>query len=50
MVGGDFFQEVPEGGDLYVLKSILHDWDDEHAIRILTSCRRAAQPEGADCS
>lgn len=46
VVGGDFFQEVPGGGDLYVLKSILHDWDDEHAIRILTSCRRAA-PRGS---
>ncbi|MGH3866950.1 MAG: methyltransferase [Pseudonocardiaceae bacterium] len=35
LVGGDFFTEVPPGGDLYVLKSVLHDWDDAHALRIL---------------
>ncbi|WP_181774494.1 methyltransferase [Amycolatopsis pittospori] len=28
-IGGDFFGEVPGGGDLYVLRQILHDWDDE---------------------
>jgi len=44
VVGGDFFQQVPGGGDLYVLKSILHDWDDEHATRILATCRQAAAP------
>ena len=35
MIAGDFFQSVPAGGDLYLLKFILHDWDDEHAIKIL---------------
>ncbi len=44
LVGGDFFTEVPPGGDLYVLKSVLHDWDDAHALRILVNCHRAAQP------
>jgi SAM-dependent methyltransferase len=44
LVGGDFFTEVPSGGDLYVLKSVLHDWDDDHALRILANCHRAAQP------
>jgi hypothetical protein len=41
LVGGDFFAAVPEGGDAYLLKWILHDWDDERSIRILRSCRRA---------
>ena len=43
---GDFFQSVPAGGDLYLLKFILHDWDDEHAIKILTNVRRAIDPKG----
>jgi hypothetical protein len=46
VVGGSFFESVPEGGDLYTLKRILHDWSDEDAIRILTNIRRAIQPEG----
>ncbi|HWC11223.1 MAG TPA: methyltransferase, partial [Acidimicrobiales bacterium] len=44
VVGGDFLQEVPAGGDLYVLKHIVHDWNDDHAARILANCRRAAGP------
>ena len=44
LVGGDFFTEVPLGGDLYVLKSVLHDWNDTDAVRILANCHRAAQP------
>jgi hypothetical protein len=43
-VGGNFFVAVPEGGDAYVLKNILHDWDDTAAVGILTSCRRAMRP------
>lgn len=45
-VAGDFFESVPAGADAYVLKYILHDWDDERAIRILENCRRAMPPEG----
>ena len=41
-VAGDFFERVPEG-DVYVLSTILHDWDDEHATRILQTIRAAAQ-------
>lgn len=44
LVGGDFLQEVPPDGDLYVLKGIMHDWDDEPAGRILANCHRAAAP------
>jgi hypothetical protein len=44
-VGGDFFDSVPEA-DLYLLKYILHDWDDAACIRILKNCRRALRPNG----
>jgi hypothetical protein len=40
-VTGDFFKKVPEGGDLYLMKSILHDWNDEDALRILARVREA---------
>jgi hypothetical protein len=39
--GGDFFASVPAGGDVYLLKAILHDWDDEQSARILANCRDA---------
>jgi SAM-dependent methyltransferase len=45
-VGGDFFVSVPEGRDGYLLKWILHDWDDDACIRIMRSCRRAMKPDG----
>lgn len=38
---GDFFVSVPEGGDGYLLKDILHDWSDERALTILANCSRA---------
>jgi hypothetical protein len=38
---GDFFVEVPADADTYLLKSVLHDWDDEPALTILRNCRRA---------
>lgn len=41
IAGGSFFESVPEGGDAYVLKSVLHDWYDPEALRILTTVRRA---------
>lgn len=41
VVGGDFFERVPEGGDIYLLSSVLHDWDDERSLLILRNCRRA---------
>jgi SAM-dependent methyltransferase len=45
VVGGDFFEAVP-AGDLYLLKFILHDWDDESCVKILRSCRKAMEPGG----
>jgi precorrin-6B methylase 2 len=41
LVEGDFFASVPAGGDVYVLKSVLHDWDDERCVAILRTCRAA---------
>jgi O-methyltransferase domain len=39
VVAGDFFQAVLQGDDAYMLKSIIHDWDDEHSVALLTNCR-----------
>lgn len=39
MVPGDFFEAVPGGGDLYLLKSVLHNWDDARSRTILRNCR-----------
>lgn len=44
VAGGDFFEEVPSGGDAYVLKYILHNWDDARVSAILRTCRRAMGP------
>lgn len=44
--GGDFFKAVPKGADVYVLRNIVHDWGDEHALRILKTCRDACPPSG----
>ena len=60
-IAGDFFQSVPAGGDVYIMKWIIHDWDDEKATRILKNIRSqilqtgrviivdCVVPEGADC-
>jgi hypothetical protein len=45
IIGGDFFQGVPVG-DAYILKGIIHDWNDEAALKILKSCRRAIRTDG----
>jgi len=45
-VAGDFFETIPAGADAYMMKHIIHDWDDEQSIRILRNCRRAMAPEG----
>ncbi|GAA0590869.1 methyltransferase [Actinomadura livida] len=42
----DFLESVPEGADAYVLKSVLHDWNDEKAAEILRNCRAAMRPGG----
>lgn len=40
IVAGDFLEDVPDGADAYVMKWILHDWEDPDARRILANCRR----------
>jgi hypothetical protein len=45
-VAGSFFDPLPAGADAYLLSDVLHDWDDEHARRILAGCRHAAAPDG----
>ena len=45
-VAGDFFRSVPTGGDLYLLKNILHDWDDAKSLEILAVIRRAIPKAG----
>lgn len=41
VVDGSFFDSVPSGGDVYILRLILHDWTNDQAGAILTVCRRA---------
>lgn len=45
-VGGSFFESVPGGGDLYILKHIIHDWNDANATQILKCCRAAIPATG----
>jgi SAM-dependent methyltransferase len=46
LTGGDFFEAVPADGDLYLLKFVLHDWDDERSGNILNNIRRVIDPSG----
>jgi hypothetical protein len=43
-VGGNFFESIPPGGDAYLLRHIIHDWDDERALTVLRNCRKAMGP------
>jgi SAM-dependent methyltransferase len=44
-LAGDFFKSIPTGYDCYLLKFILHDWDDTQAVAVLKSCRAATGPD-----
>jgi len=46
LAGGDFFESVPAGADAYVMKHIIHDWDDERAVLILKNIARAMRDGG----
>ena len=46
IIGGDFFIGVPARADAYMLKGIIHDWNDEAALKILKNCRRAIRSDG----
>jgi 2-polyprenyl-3-methyl-5-hydroxy-6-metoxy-1,4-benzoquinol methylase len=43
---GSFFDSVPAGADAYILKKVIHDWNDEQATHILRNCRDAMKPHG----
>ena len=43
---GDFFQKIPSGADTLLLKSVIHDWDDEHSAVILSNCKVALRRVG----
>ncbi|MCG8696829.1 MAG: acetylserotonin O-methyltransferase [Bacteroidales bacterium] len=45
LVSGDFFKCVPNNGDLYLLKAIIHDWEDKDALIILENCRKAMKSD-----
>jgi hypothetical protein len=45
-IGGDFFEEVPPGADAYIIKHVIHDWDDARATAILRSIHHAMPPHG----
>jgi hypothetical protein len=44
LIGGSFFEALPSGADVLVLKLILHDWDDERCVLLLRRCREAMTP------
>jgi O-methyltransferase domain/Dimerisation domain len=44
LVGGSFFESVPEGCDVYMMRDILHDWDDARSVAILKTIRKAMTP------
>lgn len=46
VIGGSFFESVPEGADAYLMRHIIHDWDDEKALTILRNIHRAIGKEG----
>jgi O-methyltransferase/methyltransferase family protein len=43
---GDFFEAVPKGADAYIMKRVLHDWDDERCAKILANCCAAMSEKG----
>jgi hypothetical protein len=45
VIGGNFFERVPAGGDAYVMRHIIHDWNDAQCRQILGNCRQVMRPE-----
>lgn len=44
-IGGDFFAALPGGGDIYIFKRVLHDWDDATCVALLRRCREVIAPD-----
>lgn len=47
LLTGSFLDSLPPIADVYILSAVLHDWDDDHCVRILRNCREAIRGEGA---
>jgi len=47
IIGRDFFESVPVGGDVYILKQIIHTWNDDPSIKILRNCHNAMTDNGS---
>lgn len=45
LIEGDFFADLPPSGDVYLLKAVIHDWNDAECVQILSQCRSAMPPE-----
>jgi len=46
VVGGSFFDSIPVGAEAYVLRAVIHDWDDDESIQILKVVRHSMEPDG----
>jgi hypothetical protein len=46
VLGGDAFTAVPADHETYLLSRVIHDWDDERALALLTRCHQAMKPQG----
>lgn len=46
LVGGNFFESVPAGADAYLMRHIIHDWDDEKSLQILNNCHSSMPKSG----
>ena len=46
LIGGNFFETVPEGADAYLMRHIIHDWDDEKSLTILRNCHAVMPTDG----
>jgi SAM-dependent methyltransferase len=46
LIGGNFFQEIPAGADLHVMRGVIHDWDEERSLKILRNSHRALPKNG----
>src|SRR5262249_38244686 len=46
VVGGNFFETVPAGADGYLMRVVIHDWNNDDALRILRNCRNAIRDHG----
>jgi C-methyltransferase len=46
VVAGDALESVRSGGDVYIMKHVVHDWDDDRAIRFISNCEQALAPGG----